>query len=88
MRALLHLPRLAATALEEFSAHRASMEWHSSQFDRWHDEMAVGSRRRAAAIVGAGLTIAASILLIGDLSVLGWLVGAVGVGAFVYALAR
>src|SRR5690606_19146188 len=88
VRALLHLPRLAAQALEAFSEHRASMEWHSTQFDRWHDEVARGSRRRAVAIVGAGLTIAASILLVGDLIVAGVVVSAAAVAAFAFAVFR
>ena len=88
IRAVLHLPRLAARALEEFSANRAAMEWHSAQFDRWHDEVSAGSRRRAVAVVGAALVIAASILLIGDLTGLGYAVGAVGAAALVYSLIK
>ena len=88
IRAVLHLPRLAARALEEFSAHRTSMEWHSAQFDRWNDEMKRASRRRTFATVGAGLVIAAAILLGADLEPLGYLVGGAGVAALAYALFR
>ncbi|MCA1799188.1 MAG: ubiquinone biosynthesis regulatory protein kinase UbiB [Xanthomonadaceae bacterium] len=87
-KALIDLPRLAARALEEMSEQRALMDSRSAQFDRWNEELATGSRRRAVAIAGAGLVIASALLLTGGWMTLGWVMGGVGLVALVYAALR